>query len=117
MDVLTNKVNNAPLKIQRVSNMNVPRANPKTIALNNNNALIIGGNSNNTIELFDSKEQKFKLVKYNKDEENVCCPDTVYLKNGNVVYRGMIYIKNKNKFTKPPKQFKDKCTRIMCYVS
>lgn len=112
INIIQSKLNSAPLQLIRLSNLNVPRANPETIALNNGNALIIGGNSKDSVELYNSKTKNFQLIPFKQKSFNNCCPEIIYMPNDNVYYKGLIYLIKENKFVELPKTFKKHCNRL-----
>lgn len=106
---------NSPLKISPIQDMNISRGSVKLVKLKNNDVLIIGGDKNNSVELFDYKTKSFKLitksinpylvkntVPYVQNQFTKQFKEPILLPNGNIFYCGAIF-DNKYKKMRPVK--------------
>lgn len=105
---------NSPIKITRIADMKVSRSYDITIRIKNNNVLIIGGDQNNSAEIFNYDTKTFTLVSksidryinhnsvpYGYEENKRPFEKPILLEHGNVFYKGAIFNTETNTFHKP----------------
>lgn len=107
--LIMNASKKAPVVINRISDMNVPRVYQHSVLLNDGRVLIIGGNEGNTIssEIFDPKTKKFSLLNddIRKPEKlGVYGEMPILLPEGKVYFAGKIFNPQTDKFSSDPQK-------------